>query len=436
MENIRSVSVQDVLFARDERLKRQTAFRAAYHSPLISFTMNIAGEIKRTPLIERAFEEGVRRIGRQLERMNAAVYGFEKTIAFTGCEALWAVGGNAAKIKQGMCLIEESDALGRLFDIDVIDENGVHLTRGVERKCLICGGPVRVCARSRAHSGTELYEKANQIIREHFQETFVRQIGEMAQKALLFEALTTPKPGLVDCENNGAHSDMDLFSFASSACALRPYFERCVQLGMDNASARQLQYEGMLAEDAMLAAAHANTHKGAVFSLGILCYSIGCCGENARLEDVLSKAAQVGSIYLDEMKAGGSRRTGGENQYLQYGLTGARGEAASGFESVRAIALPAVEKAIEGGSSLQDAGLCALMQLIRHVQDSNIIRRAGMEGQRFAMQQAQEWLDGGFDKAALRAMNEQFVKRNLSPGGSADLLAAAYFLHFWQTGVS
>ena len=136
------------------------------------------------------------------------------------------------------------------------------------------------------------------------------------------------------------------------------------------------------------------------------------------------------------MKAGGSRRTGGENQYLQYGLTGARGEAASGFESVRAIALPAVEKAIEGGSSLQDAGLCALMQLIRHVQDSNIIRRAGMEGQRFAMQQAQEWLDGGFDKAALRAMNEQFVKRNLSPGGSADLLAAAYFLHFWQTGVS
>ena len=198
--------------------------------------------------------------------MERRVLAFEKTLAFTGCEALWAVGGDAETLKRGMCVLEEADALGRLFDIDVIDENGVHLTRGGERKCLICGGPVRACARSRAHSGTELYEKANQIIREHFQETFVRQIGEMAQKALLFEALTTPKPGLVDCENNGAHSDMDLFSFASSACALRPYFVRCVQLGMDNASARQLQYEGMLAEDAILAAAHANTHKGAVFS--------------------------------------------------------------------------------------------------------------------------------------------------------------------------
>ena len=134
---------------------------------------------------------------------------------------------------------------------------------------------------------------------------------------------------------------------------------------------------------------------------------------------------------LEEMKAGKQQRTGGEKQYLQYGLTGARGEAASGFQSVQNIALPALEKALAEGHSLTEAGLCALLQLMAHVQDSNIIRRAGMEGQRFVTQQAQKWLNTGFDKEALRVMNEQFVERNLSPGGSADLLAAAYFLHFY-----
>lgn len=436
MDNIRTVSVQDVLIARDERLKRQTALRARHHLPLVSFTMNIAGEIKRSPLIERAFEEGLRRIRRRLERMDCAAADCEITRAFTGCEALWAVRGDAGKIKQGMCLIEEADALGRLFDIDVIDENGVHLTRGTERTCLICGGPVRACARSRAHSGAELYEKANQIIRAHFEERFIQRVGELAQKALVFEALTTPKPGLVDCENNGAHSDMDLFSFASSVCALRPYFERCVRLGMDNAGAARLQHEGMQAEDDMFAAAQANTHKGAVFSLGILCYALGSAGENADPDEVLTRAAQVGQIFLNEMKDAKHPRTGGETQYLQYGLTGARGEAASGFPSVRTIALPALEKALQEGRCLPDAGLCALLALISQVQDSNIIRRAGMNGQRLAAQQAEEWLQNGFDKDALRAMNDRFVAENLSPGGSADLLAAAYFLHFWQTDVS
>ena len=428
----RPVSVQDVLAARDERAARQQRFLAEHAAPLISFTMNIAGAIKHTPEIERAFREGVQLVRRQLERMHASVLAYEEKFAFTGCEALWAVQYNAAELKKRMCLIEETHALGRLFDLDVMDSDGTHLSRSAERTCLICGAPVRACARSRAHAADELFRKAQQMIQAYFHTRFARQTGEMAQKALLFEAMTTPKPGLVDCENSGSHRDMDLFSFASSACALRSYFEECVLLGLCHASAEHLQYAGMQAEDAMFAAAHANTHKGAIFSLGILCHAIGRCGENAALEIILSKAAETGKCYLSQMPAAELAQTGGEQQYHQYGLTGARGEAASGFRTVTEVALPALEDALAEGKSLEDACLHALLHLMAKVQDSNIIRRAGMDGQHWVMEQAKTLLQNGCTRADLQKLNEAFVQKNISPGGSADLLAAAVFLHFWK----
>lgn len=432
MTGCRPVSIQDVLAARDERAARQQRFLSKHAAPLISFTMNIAGEIKHTPEIERAFCEGVQLVRRQLERMQAPVLAYEEKAVFTGCEVLWAVQADAEELKKRMCLIEETHALGRLFDLDVIAADGTHLSRTSERACLICGNPVRACARSRAHTADELFQKAQNMIQNHFQLCFAQRIGELAQKALLYEAMTTPKPGLVDCENSGSHQDMDLFSFASSACALRSYFEECVLLGIRHASTKQLQYAGMQAEDAMLAAAHANTHKGAIFSLGILCHAIGWCGEDAGLQTVLEKAAKTGTFYLAQMPVADRAQTGGEQQYHQYGLTGARGEAASGFRTVTRTALPALEEAIGAGKTLEEACLHTLLKLMTQVHDSNIIRRAGMDGQRWVMEQAQRLLQAGYTRTDLQKLNEVFVKKNISPGGSADLLAVTVFLYFWQ----
>jgi len=426
----RPVSVQDVLAARDERAARQMRFLSDYAAPLISFTLNIAGEIKHTPEIERAFREGVSLIRRQLERMHAPALAYEEKIAFTGCEALFAVQTDADELKRRMCIIEETHPLGRLFDVDVIAADGTHLTRAAERTCLICGAPVRACARSRAHSADELFAKAQQMIEAYFHTRFTQTIGELAQKALLYEAMTTPKPGLVDCENSGSHNDMDLFSFASSACALRSYFEECVLLGIRHAGPEQLQYAGMQAEDAMFAAAKANTHKGAIFSLGILCHAIGFCGEKAPLHAILAKAAQTGASFLSCMPDAQHAQTGGEKQYHLYGLTGARGEAASGFRTVTATGLPALEKALSQEKSMEEACLHALLSLMAQVQDANIIRRAGMEDQRWVMQQAQSLLQNGYTRTDLQRLNEAFVQKNISPGGSADLLAVTVFLYF------
>ena len=427
---IRPVTVQDMLRARDERAARQADFLRRHGAALISFTMNIAGEIKVDEPICRAFQEGEKWINAHLSRQAVPVLAFEQTIAFTGCEALWAVEAEAAWLKAQMTAIEESCPLGRLFDIDVIDADGTHLSRGTERTCLICGGPVRACARSRTHSAEELFDKSQEIIREHFEDVFARQVAQCAQRALLYEAITTPKPGLVDCLNTGAHQDMDLFSFAASASALGGYFEDFVRIGQTQQPLEQLQHAGILAEESMWASAGANTHKGAIFALGILCCALGRCGEGAALEAVLAEAASIGQSFLQQIERGKRSFTGGEQQYRQYGLTGARGEAASGFQSVREIALPALEEALGRGASANEAGQAALMHLMAKVMDSNIIRRAGMDGQRWVSEQAAQFLHDGYTEDDLRALDAEMIHRNISPGGSADLLAAAWFLHF------
>ena len=430
MEFGRPVTLQDVLEARDARARRQEALLLQHQQPLISFTMNIAGPVKLDRQILRAFQEGERWIRAHLSQLGMPVLACEQHLSFTGCESIWAVAADAARLKQQMTAIEESCPLGRLFDIDVIDAQGQHLSRPAERTCLICGGPVRACARSRQHSAEELFARTQDIIRTHFQTRLARQTAQHAQKALLYEALTTPKPGLVDCLGSGAHQDMDLFSLADSISTLGSYFETCVQIGCQNLPLTQLQHAGILAEKAMLDAAGVNTHKGGIFALGILCCAAGRCGEDASLPDVLGQAAWIGQFFLEQMTSNGGSQTGGEQQYRQYGLTGARGEAASGFRTVREVALPALEAALDQGASVSEAGKAALLRLMARVMDSNIIRRAGMAGQSWVMQQAESLLQHGWTDADLYALDAAMIQRNISPGGSADLLAAAWFLHF------
>lgn len=439
MAELREVSVADVLNARDERVALQQRMLEKWRMPLISFTMNIAGSIKLDPMIERAFDEGVRRIETQLKRRKIAVKELHRKVAFTGCEQIWVVDAEADAIKKWTIAIEEADLLGRLFDIDIIDADGKKSSRpGEGRKCLICGGPVAVCGRSRAHTGAQLYQRAHQIIEAFFINQHAEEIGRCAERALLYEALTTPKPGLVDREDNGAHKDMDLFSFADSACVLRDYFMACARIGSGHREEapdrifERLRCAGVEAEEKMLKiTGGVNTHKGALFSLGILCGAAGM-EEDCDLDALLNRAGRLAAASLRDFEemTPETAETGGEKQFFQMGIGGARGEAAAGFPALREVAVPAFEKAMEEGYDLNDAGLAALTALMARVMDSNIIRRAGIDRQKSVMTEMEELMECGISKAALRAMNRRFIDENISPGGSADMLAAVYFLHF------
>jgi len=432
---IQKVDVKDILRARDERVQRQETLLKAHSLPLISFTLNIAGDIKRDEWIEQAFYEGARRIEDQLKWHNATCAGTVRTLEFTGCEQIWAVQADARQLKTWMRAIEEADELGRLFDIDVICPDGAKLSRDSSRRCLICDSPVQLCARNRTHTASELYHRAIQIIRSALEHEKASRIAACAQQALMYEALVTPKPGLVDRENSGSHRDMDIFSFAASASVLGCYFEDCARAGMraedTHGLLERLRFLGRRAEDTMLrATGNINTHKGAIFSLGILCCAAGMKKAD---EDLLRLASEIAAPALQELKtlSPETARTGGERQYLTMGLTGARGEAAGGFPSVSEIALPVLEKALSRGASINDAGLHALTALMAQVSDSNILRRGGTEAQAYVSAAAQEALKNGADETTLRRLNDEFVRRNISPGGCADLLAAAYFLHLY-----
>lgn len=435
----KQVEIRDILSARDERAMLQREMLNEHRIPLVSFGMNIAGSVKLDEDILRAFREGVYLIENVLKINRISVKDKREKIAFTGCECIWAVDSDANELKRRMRMIEESETLGRLFDIDVIGTDGAKIARSEARKCLICSENAHVCARSRRHSAQELFARAKVIISDYFDEKFIELTAQTAQRALLYEALTTPKPGLVDCENNGSHYDMDIFGFAAGACALKEYFKTAVRIGMESEDTLEcfdrLQYAGVKAEAEMLyATSGVNTHKGALFSMGIACCAAGMVGENADVSALCACAAKIAMPSLKKLHdmPAENAETGGERQYFESGYTGARGEAAMGFPTVRHFSLPTFKKAVSEGKNLNDAGLYALCALMHEVCDSNILRRGNGRVLFEVQSMAKAALEYDAKPEVLRKMNEMLVEKNVSPGGSADLLALTFFLYEWE----
>lgn len=424
------VSLLDILNAREARVQRQQQLLAAHRAPLLCFTMNIAGPVKTTPLIQRGFEEGLTLLDQQLP--HETILFRENQVLPTGCEAVFAIDLPAEEIKDICTELEENHPLGRLFDMDVIGTDGRKLERKSQRGCIVCGAPGRFCAASRAHSVEQLQAVTTQLLERYF---FPLDIAAIAVQSLMDEVCTTPKPGLVDRRNNGSHRDMDLSLFEASAQALRPYFEACVRIGQNTAQMLPeetfplLRAAGIEAEKTMLqVTGGVNTHKGAIYTMGLLCGGIGrlCCTDT---DAILAECqAMVGSsIEADFASATG--KTAGERLYLQHGIRGIRGEAADGFPAVKNIGLPHFRQALAEGFSQNDAGVLTLLHLIAQVQDTNLYHRGGYDGALWAANAAQQLLSQNPSNAMVAQLDDAFIERNLSPGGCADLLAVTYFLY-------
>lgn len=169
----------------------------------------------------RTFHEGIRLIETQCHAWKIPIIATYSTTSHTGHEYFWAVDGDVRFIKENLCLLEDSVALGRLFDIDVIQTDGMKISRTdlgfSTRKCLICNQEAFVCSRARTHSVKELLEQECQIMTNYFAKQHARKLSSLSMQALLYEVSVTPKPGLVDRNNTGAHQDMDIFTFEASA---------------------------------------------------------------------------------------------------------------------------------------------------------------------------------------------------------------------------
>ena len=422
------ISLQDILAAREARVQRQQQLLQQYCLPIVCFTMNIPGPQKNSPLIRRGFDEGIS----MLEKGLANIVFRDVFYAATGCEGYFVVDADASAIKAICTEIEESCPLGRLFDMDVLDAAGKKLERPIQRGCMVCGKAGRYCAASRAHSVALLQQTTQQILNAHFA---AKHIAQLAVQALLDEVHTTPKPGLVDEGNCGSHSDMDIPLFTASAHALQPYFFKCVLLGQQTADSAPeetfplLRAAGMDAEKQMLAATNGvNTHKGAIFTLGILCGAVGRMQKTDDPMEILAESGRMAKPFMEaDFASITTPQTAGQRLYRELGLTGIRGEAALGFPSIANIGLPIYLQQLSNGKSKNDAAAITLLHLIAHVQDTNLYRRGGKAGAEFAKNAAAAILPHP-TAAEIAELDRKFIEKNLSPGGCADLLAATLFI--------
>lgn len=433
------VTLAQILYSREDRVRRQKQLLDKYSCPIISFTMNIAGPVKNTPLIERGFTAGLQQLEAHIPE--AAILHKITLRENTGCLALYVLSMDAAQIKKICVEVEEASALGRLFDLDVLTSDGQKLSRSDLRGCLVCGAPGRACAAGRVHPVSQLQSVTGQILSDFFLRADSEFIADAAVQSLIEEVKTTPKPGLVDRRNHGSHPDMCLELFLTSANALRGYFHTCFLIGQSSAgdppeaAFAQLRHRGILAEEDMYRATGGiNTHKGAIYSLGLLC---GCLGrlwtpekspitQNALMHECSTLAAPAADA--DFLCAKGL--TAGERMYLQSGIKGSRGEASAGFPSIQMIGIPAFQQAIAAGKSREEAGVYTLLHLITAVQDTNLLHRGGLTGANWAAETVRTILnaDPFPSTKQIEQLDDAFIQRNLSPGGCADLLALIYFL--------
>jgi triphosphoribosyl-dephospho-CoA synthase len=261
-----------------------------------------------------------------------------------------------------------------------------------------------------------------------------RRLGALAFQALIAEAELTPKPGLVDRRGSGAHSDLSLDLMRRSATVLEPFFADMASAAEGRVPDRDLRAElaaiGRDAECAMYKATEgANSHKGAIWILGLLV--AGAARKSGQTACEIAAGAAGIAHFPD--RGGLNIVTHGDMVRNRYGVGGARGEACRGFPHVLRFGLPTLRQKRKAGFREEVCRLDALLAIVAQLDDTCLLYRGGIEALHVAQARARAvLLAGGYgaSRGRMKAcdLDREFSARRISPGGSADLLAATIFL--------
>jgi triphosphoribosyl-dephospho-CoA synthase len=269
-----------------------------------------------------------------------------------------------------------------------------------------------------------------------------RHVARCAVRSLYAELTLYPKPGLVSLVDNGSHADMDASTFMRSLFALRHYFARICRAGFDDLPFSNLKLLAIEAEARMLRATGGiNTHRGAIFCLGLVCAAAG----RATAQGMAVAPGPLRTVLLiswgAELAAHGavaSEDSNGLRAARLHGAGGAREEGAQGLPSVFDVGLPALRRTLAQGRSMRHARIDALYALMAQASDTNVYHRGGAEGARIVREHALRFIeaggtaDGQWQERAIES-HRVFCAQRLSPGGAADLLAAACLVHALDT---
>lgn len=483
-------ALAQVLARREQRQAEQLRLLRLGH-PVVSLTIVSPGPDKDDATARHACGAAVDALDATLRARGWCAPARHAVSASTGPEHLLAVDAPAADLKRALVGLEDDNPLGRLWDLDVVTGPGsdglpVVLGRSAighgPRRCLVCAEAAAACGRSGRHPLPLVRAAREALAAGHRSHTPVpgatgptarpdaslqaARAAELGVQALLVEARLTPKPGLVDSAGNGAHDDMGLWLLERSAHALRPWFAACWLAGAARpGQVAPLVDLGVAAESALGAVTGGvNTHRGALFAIGLL---MGALGAEATAQDsvrprhphpvgdptlprVRARVARLAAPLLRDWLAAQAPAgrspsptadpppSHGTAAWQVAGVTGARGEAASGFATVADVGLPAYRERLARTGDPDDALLWALVALMATNPDTNLVHRGGPEGLAYARAWARQVLADAPGPAGLRAAmaaaDDGFVARRLSPGGSADLLALTWLFDRLDAG--
>ena len=265
-------------------------------------------------------------------------------------------------------------------------------------------------------------------------------LAALAERALMMELDTPMKPGLVGPDGPGAHKDMDYDTMLRGIKALRPFWSRMAMASGPD----ELRSLGIEAEEAMLAATGGvNTHRGAIFALGMAVNAAGCRTETIDNEQVMQNA-------LCEIAQGILRNYLNDNK-LHSTLVGARRIALTGYRELFTDWLPYYRKAMKdtlSSASLRDpiranapemvsftALQMTLLRIMSTLDDTCVIKRVGHDRAQEVKREAAALLASAQPSAsasptladALKDMCIRYAQEGISPGGAADMLALTIF---------
>ena len=453
------LTLADVLAGKDKKAQAQQELRDLYGTPVVGIGVNMPGNSRYNYKTVQLLQHAVALMRQYLQDAGAVILEERFYHWATGPIAILAVEGQAELFKRLAVTIEESADYGRLLDIDVFDEAGLQIDRSTlglaMRHCLICESKAVDCMRSHTHTPDDVIAAAQKLLIGFQADSalqipqVVEKIGTTALTAMLMEAACTPAPGLVDRDNSGAHHDMDFFTFQQSSAALAPAMFRCAMAGWEHQGKPEdllpiLRRIGEQAEKNMFAVTQGvNTQKGLLFLLGILAAAtariLKVTRQKPLAESIVEEAARISSGLvsreLANLKLTKDRKlTAGERLFLAHGATGIRGEIEAGLPTVIFKGLPCFRESINAGLSLNDALVHALIGIMSQTQDTTILHRHGPDTLDAVKQDSAAILDAGgmMSEKGRRMVFEldgHYSSIGISPGGSADLIAATYFLH-------
>ena len=443
-----------VLKAREERAGIRSKI-ANGEIASVSLTLNIPGYPKHNRFTEMFFKELVNDLKIALTANRIQILNKEELNIIDEAGHFYIIGLSKTNtslriIKEITEYFENSHMLGRIVDADVFDQNGKPISSGKKKACIICADKSAVeCMREQNHEHDKLrtfiFNEVQNYLTNQRAEFIKKKLSEIAAKSLLYEVSLAPKPGLVDFNSSGAHKDMNYYTFLNSTSAISQYWSDFADAGLKfngNLSkalpiVRQI---GLRAEQAMFSATgNVNTQKGLIFLLGLSAFTTAYLFKESNVfdENLFRKTIKeicYNLIETELINITSEENTHGEETFKKYGLQGAgvRFQAQNGFPIVFKEALPFLDKELIDQTLLNKEKTdniltTCLLKIISTLNDSNVLYRKGLE--------ISEELK---ESALLVLKNEknytEFCDRcqaeNISPGGSADMLALALFFYF------